>query len=130
VSYNILCPLLFFIRISASIMEGSSQDASTFCRRPDCGLRGTSAISIYDGGMRLCYSCPEHNDFIRWCDELGIDQTNPWCSCYKPSRRIRQQDRFYFHCAKKNCGFSSMYSRSYENCPWIRWCKGYGGKAE
>jgi hypothetical protein len=102
--------------LSVSIMEHCSRDASTFCRQPDCGLRGTLKISI-DSGMRLCYICPKHKDIIRWGDEKGINQTNPRCSCSRPSRRTRQQDRFYFQCAKNNCGFWSMYPRSYENCP-------------
>jgi hypothetical protein len=97
-------------------MKDSSQDASTFCRQPNCGRRGIRGI---DSGGRLCYICPRHKDIIRYYDGKGIDQTNPSCACHehRPSRRIRQQDRFYFQCAKLNCGFSSMYLRSYEICP-------------
>jgi hypothetical protein len=58
--------------LSVSIMENCSRDASTFCRQPDCGLRGTLKISI-DNGIRLCYICPKHKDIIRWGDEKGIN---------------------------------------------------------
>jgi hypothetical protein len=69
-------------------MEDCYRDASTFCRQPDCGLRGILKISN-DSGMRLCYMCPKHKDMIRWHDKKGIGQTNPPCLCPKPSRRIK-----------------------------------------